>query len=57
MKLGQTISWLMGSLQRGLFPHLEDCWKVPMTEKEQQLVSILELIQIERYVPAYVYAE
>jgi hypothetical protein len=51
MKLGQAISWLMGGLQRSLFAHLEDCWKTPLTAKEQQLVSILELIQIEKYVP------
>jgi hypothetical protein len=51
MKLGQTISWLMGSLQRSLFPHLEECWRTPLTAKEQELVSMLELIQIEKYVP------
>lgn len=51
MKLGQTISWLMGGLQRSLFPHLEDCWRAPLSEKEQGLVSILEMIRIEKYVP------
>jgi hypothetical protein len=51
MKLGKAISWLMGSLQRSLFPQLEECWKIPLTEKEQQLVSILEIIQIEKHVP------
>ena len=51
MKLGQAISWLMGSLQRSLFPHLEDCWKTPLTAKERELVSILELLQVETYVP------
>jgi hypothetical protein len=51
MKLGQAISWLMGGLQRSLFPHLEDCWRVPLSEKEQGLVSILEMIQMERYAP------
>jgi hypothetical protein len=51
MKLGKAISWLMGSLQRSLFPHLEECWKIPLTEKEQHLVSILEIIQIEKHVP------
>ena len=51
MKLGKAISWLMGSLQRSLFPHLEDCWRIPLTEKEQRLVSILEIIQVEKCVP------
>jgi hypothetical protein len=51
MKLGKAISWLMGGLQRTLYPHLEDCWKRPLTEKEQQLVSNLEILQIEKYVP------
>ncbi len=51
MKLGQAISWLMGGLQRSLFPKLEDCWRTPLTEKEQELVSILELIEIEKHVP------
>jgi hypothetical protein len=52
MKLGKGISWLLGNLQRSLFPQLEDCWSIALTEKEQQLVSILELIQIEKHVPA-----
>lgn len=51
MKLGAAISWLLGSLQRSLFPHLEDCWRAPLTAKEQELVSILELLQVEKYVP------
>ena len=51
MKLRKRISWLMGTLQRTLFPKLEECWKSPLTEKEQQLVSILELVQVERFVP------
>jgi len=25
MKLRETISWLMGTLQRSLFPYLEEC--------------------------------
>jgi hypothetical protein len=51
VKLGQAISWLLGSLQQGLFPKLEECWKTPLTAKEQQLVSILELVEVERFVP------
>jgi hypothetical protein len=40
----------MGTLQRHLFPRLEECWERPLTDKEQQLVSILELVQIEKFV-------
>ena len=51
MKLRKTISWLMGTLQRSLFPKLEQCWDIALTEKEKQLVSILELVEIERFIP------
>jgi len=40
----------MGTLQRNLFPRLEECFERPLSEKEQQLVSILELLQIEKFV-------
>lgn len=49
MKLREAVSWLMGTLQRNLFPRLEECWERPLTDKEQQLVSILELLHIERF--------
>jgi hypothetical protein len=51
VRLNKGISWLLGSLQRDLFPLLEDCWGSPLTDKEQQLVSILELVQVEGFVP------
>ena len=51
MKLKETISWLMGSLQRSLFPKLEEYWERPLTEKERQLVRILEVVKVEKYVP------
>lgn len=50
MRLNEAISWLLGSLQQGLFPLLEECWGSPLTDKEQQLVSILELVQVEGFV-------
>ena len=49
MKLREAVSWLMGTLQRNLIPGLEECWERPLTDKEQQLVSILELLQIEKF--------
>jgi hypothetical protein len=45
MKLGEAVSWLTGSLQRNLIPCLGECWERPLTDKEQQLVSIQELFQ------------
>jgi transposase len=50
MKLWEKVSWLRGRLQQGLFSDLEECWEQPLTEKEQRLVTILELIEVERYV-------
>ena len=50
MKLREAVSWLMGALQRNLIPGLEACGERPLTEKERQLVSILELVQIEKFV-------
>ncbi len=51
MKLAQAVSRLMGNLQRTLFPRLEECWQGPLTVKEQQLVSILEIVQVKKYIP------
>ncbi len=50
MKLREAVSWLMGSLQRNLIPRLEECWERPLTDKEQQLVNILEVLRIEKFV-------
>jgi hypothetical protein len=50
MKLREAVSWLMGTLQRNLIPCLEECWERPLTEKERQLVNILEVLQIEKFV-------
>ena len=47
MKLKEAVSWLRGTLQRNLIPGLEECCERLLTDKEQQLVSILELLQIE----------
>lgn len=51
MKLKERISWLMGTVQQSLFPHLDECLPVPLTEREKHLIKILELIQIEKFVP------
>jgi len=51
MKLKARISWLMGCVQKSLFPHLDECLDAPLTEQEKHLVSILEIVQVEKYVP------
>jgi hypothetical protein len=50
MKLKEKISWMMGRLQRSLFPCLEECCISPLTEQEKQLVKTLEVIEIERHI-------
>ena len=54
MKLIDTISWLMGRVQKSLFPHLNQCLPAPLTEQEERLVSILEIVQVERYLLKYI---
>ena len=51
MKLTEKISWLMGRVQRSLFPHLNECLPTLLTEQEKRLVSILEIVEVERHVP------
>jgi hypothetical protein len=51
MKIKEKVSWLMGRVQWSLFPHIIDCLKTPLTAQERRLVSILEIVQVERYVP------
>ncbi len=54
MKLTDKISWLMGRVQKSLFPHLNQCFKTTLTAQEEHLVSILEVLQVEQYVPRVV---
>lgn len=55
MKLPEKISWLMGRVQKSLFPHLNQCFQTPLTAQEERLVSILEIVQVERHVPKNVF--
>jgi hypothetical protein len=50
MKVVEKVSWLMGRVQENLFPHLNQCLKTPLTAQEERLVSILEIVQVERHV-------
>lgn len=49
----KTISRYWEKVQGSLFPFLKEELP-PLTEKQQQLVEILEVIKIERFVPSYV---
>jgi hypothetical protein len=39
MKLNEKVSWLMGRLQRSLFPSLEQCCVSPLSKQEGQSVK------------------
>jgi hypothetical protein len=49
-KLGQTLSQYWSRIQGTLFPQLEEELD-PLTEKQQQLITILELVRIEKFIP------
>jgi hypothetical protein len=49
-KLGQTLSQYWSKIQGTLFPQLEEELD-PLTEKQQQLTTILEVIRIEQFIP------
>lgn len=55
MNLIERLSWLKTKIQEELFPALEESFTGVFTKKQQQLVSILETIEIERYVSSPVY--
>ena len=41
----------MKAVQQSLFPYLDECLAVPLTEPEKRLVNILELFRVEKHVP------
>jgi len=51
-KLGQTLSQYWSNIQGTLFPFLEEELD-PISAKQQQLITALELIRIEQYIPDY----
>ena len=50
MRLRETISWLKAKIQADLFPHLQESFTDPITEKQKKLITILELVGIEKHV-------
>ncbi len=51
-KLGQTISQYWSKIQGSLFPFLKEELD-PLTQKQQQLITILEVVRIEQFIPDY----
>ena len=51
-ELGHKLSQYWTKVQESLFPFLEEELD-PLSEKQQQLITILELIRIEQYIPDY----
>ena len=50
MNIRERLSWLKTKIQEELFPGLEESFTGVFTKKQQQLVSILEVIEIEQYI-------
>ncbi len=50
MKLKEKVSWLIGRMQRQLFPCLEECCASSLTDQEKHLVAVFELIKIEDHI-------
>ena len=51
MQRKEKVSWLLGTVQRSVFPHLAECLAAPLTEQEKRLVKMLALVPIEKYGP------
>ena len=51
-KLGQSLSQYWSNIQGTLFGALEEVLD-PLTKKQQQLVTILEVVRIEQFIPDY----
>lgn len=50
MKLTEKISWILTPIQQSLFPKLEKRLESILSEKEKDLIKILEILKIERHV-------
>ena len=48
--LRETISWLKTKVQEDFFPFLQACFADPITVKQKQLITILEIVQVENQV-------
>lgn len=48
----QRVSPFWGRIQATLHPHLERCLQEPLTDKQRELATVLEVVRIEEHVPA-----
>ena len=55
MKVRKTISWLKRKVQAELFPYLEEIFTDPITKKQKQLITTLEVVEVESHVTSYLY--
>src|SRR5271165_737040 len=51
-KLGHAIAQYWSKIQGSLFPHLKEELD-SLTQKQQQLITILEVVRIEQFIPDY----
>ena len=49
-KLGENLSQYWSKIQGTLFPYLEEELG-PLTEKQQNLITILEIVRVEKFIP------
>ena len=54
--LTETVSQFWANIQGTLFSYLEDQLD-PLTEKQQQLITVLEVVRIEQFIPDYRFYE
>jgi IS5 family transposase len=50
MNLFERLSWLQKRIQENLFPYVTECLDDPLTEKQKSLITILDVIEIEKCV-------
>ncbi len=55
MQVRKTISWLKRKVQAELFSHLEEIFTDPITKKQKQLITTLEIVEVESHVTSYLY--
>ncbi len=55
MQVRKTISWLKRKVQAELFPYLEEIFTDPITKKQKQLITTLEIVEVENQVTSYLY--
>lgn len=48
----KRLAQVWGHIQASLFPHLERSLDQPLTEKQRQLVAVLEVARVEEHVPS-----